>query len=127
MLLSAALALVGQGAFAQHGHPLQGSWSGNWTSGSQQGRLLVLLDFSVDQVISGSIIEDGVRTPISEASLDPDTWSVTLKGEQQAPDGSSAPLEIKGKIENLGSITERSIVGTWRKGTANGAVRLTIN
>jgi hypothetical protein len=126
-LLSAVLVLAGQAALAQHGHPLQGSWSGNWTSGSQQGRLLVLLDFGTDQVISGNIIEGSVRTPIKEASLDPDTWTVTLKGDQKAQDGTLTPIEIQGTIENLGSISERAIVGTWHKGTASGDVHLTLN
>jgi hypothetical protein len=127
VLLAGALALAGSMALGQHGHPLQGSWSGNWTSGGQQGRLLVLLDFGTDQVISGNIIEDSIRTPIKEATLDLDTWTVTLKGDQKEQDGSTLPIEIKGTIENLGSITERAIVGTWHKGSAAGDVRLTLN
>jgi hypothetical protein len=52
---------------------------------------------------------------------------VTLKGEQKAPDGTTTPIEIKGVIENLGSITDRMIVGTWHKGKTSGTVRLKMN
>jgi hypothetical protein len=127
VLLTAMFALAGSAALGQHGHPLQGSWSGNWTSGSQQGRLLVLLDFGTDQAISGIIIEGSVRTPIREATLDLGTWTVTLKGDQKTPDGGTTPIEIEGSIENLGSISERAIVGTWHKGTQAGDLRLSLN
>ncbi len=114
-------------AFAQNGHPLVGSWSGNWTAAGQQGRLLVLIEFNADQVISGNIIEGSVRAPITEATLNPDDWSVTLKGQQKDASGAMVSIEIAGVIENLGSTTERAIVGSWRKGSTSGDLRLTLN
>ena len=104
-----------------------GNWSGNWTSGSNQGRLLVLIEFNADQVISGSIIEGSVRAPITEATLNPDGWGVTLKGQQKDASGAIVDVEISGVIESIGSITERAIVGTWRKSGASSNLRLTLN
>lgn len=115
--------------FAQQAFPLVGSWSGYWgPDASHQTRVLMSITFSVDQVISGFIIEKGRRIPITDASLDPSTWTVTMaaKGEDRE---SGKPIEyrIKGQIENLGSVTERTLAGTWAEGTTSGTFRVVMN
>ena len=126
-LLGCVLAFLGHAAFAQHGHPLVGTWSGDWKAADgQTGRVLVVINFDEDQVISGNIIEGTIRSPITEGILDPDTWAVTLKAEQEGA-GGVTPVEIRGVIENLGSATERAIVGTWEKGHIRSDLRLVIN
>lgn len=128
LLLGFVLAVTHQAVFAQNGHPLVGSWSGDWKAADgQTGRVLLVIKFGADQVISGNIIEGSVRSPITAATLDPDTWTVTLNAEQKDASGKMIPVAITGVIENLGSITERAIVGTWQKGDTNGELRVVIN
>ena len=129
VLFGMMLAVLYQGVFAQHGHPLVGTWSGDWKAadGKTTGRVLVVIKFDADQVISGNIIENSIRAPITEATLDPATWTVMLKAEQTEAGGAVTPIEIRGVIENLGSATERAIVGTWEKGHARSELRLVIN
>jgi hypothetical protein len=128
LMLGLVLAVLHQSALAQHGHPLVGTWSGEWKAADGQiGRVLLVLKFDADQVISGNIIEGTVRAPITEGTLDPDTWTVTLKAEQKDKSGATVPIQIQGVIENLGSITERAIVGTWQKGNTRSDLRVVIN
>ncbi len=127
-MLGLVLAVLYQTAMAQHGHPLVGTWSGDWKGADgQAGRVLLVLKFDADQVISGNIIEGTVRSPITEGTLDPDTWTVTLKAEQKDKSGATVPVQIEGVIENLGSTTERAIVGTWQKGNTRSDLRVVIN
>ncbi len=127
-LLGFVLVVSYQGVFAQHGHPLVGSWSGDWKAADgQTGRILLVINFDEDQVISGNIIEGSVRSPITSATLDPDTWTVTLNAQQKDASGAMVPVVITGKIENLGSATERAIVGTWKKGDKSSDLQVVIN
>jgi hypothetical protein len=41
--------------------------------------------------------------------------------------GVAVNYEIKGIIENLGSATQRAIVGTWQEGSQSGEFRLELN
>jgi hypothetical protein len=127
-LLGFIFVVVHQAGFAQHGHPLVGSWSGDWKAADgQTGRVLLVINFSEDQVISGNIIEGSVRSPITSATLDPDTWTVTLNAQAKDAGGATVPLVVTGKIENLGSATERAIVGTWKKGDKTSDLQVVIN
>lgn len=121
-------ALLASQAVAQHGHPLVGSWSGDWgPTAAERTRLLLTLEFSVDQEISGFIYENGVRIPLRSANLDPSTWTVTMTAERESADGITTQYDIEGKIENLGSATQRRIAGVWRKGDRSGDFSVTIN
>jgi hypothetical protein len=127
--LCACCLLVSLPALAQYGFPLVGTWSGYWGPDDQhRTRVLVAMSFSVDQVISGFIVEKGVRIPIKNASLDPNTWTVTMEAERtEAATGKNVKYLITGAIENLGSATERAIAGTWKEGTESGDFRVVIN
>jgi hypothetical protein len=128
LTLAAAL-FFSSSLFAQYGFPLVGSWSGYWgPDPDHQTRVLMSIDFSVDQVISGFIIEKGVRVPLTSASLDPSTWTVTMTGQRKDPKtGESVDYHIQGVIENLGSGTERAIAGTWSEDKVSGKFRVEIN
>ena len=94
---------------------------------NQSARVLLVLSFSVDQVISGSLTVNGRRLPLVQASMDPSDWSVkfTAKGTDRA--GKPLTYEIEGVIENLGSVTERTINGTWKNATGSGKFKVVLN
>lgn len=54
------------------------------------------------------------------------SWPVRLEAAPSADNGGTRYL-IEGQIENLGSITERSIVGTWLQGERHGNFRVVMN
>lgn len=97
---------------AQEGHPLKGSWIGVWDSNQIHGEfVLVVLDWDGEQ-ISGIINPGTDNIVISNATLNPDDWSVRIEAETES-DGRQISYVIEGNIENL-ELPTRSITGSWR-------------
>ena len=114
------------GVSAQQGHPLVGSWSGDWgTSADARERVLLLLDYD-GETISGVINPGRAPVALTSATLDPADWSVRFEVEPSEQTGGVRYL-IEGQIENLGSITERLIAGTWTQGERRGDFRIVMN
>lgn len=116
----AALALLAQGpVVAQEGHPLKGSWLGTWAGNAVHGEnVLLVLDWD-GQDITGIINPGTDNIEITEASLDPDGWVVTIEAEAANGSGAAVRYVIEGRIENL-ELPNRSIVGTWRHQQGRG-------
>jgi hypothetical protein len=116
-LLLAALVLAAGSASAQFGHPLKGSWSGDWGPNKDQ-RTRVLLQVQWDgKAITGAINPGPNARPLTKASLDPETWQVHLEARD---------VVIDGKLENLGS-AHRVLSGTWTETGKKGDFRLIRN
>lgn len=125
---SLILLLVASGPLvAQEGHPLTGTWSGDRVTNGETTRVLLILSLQPDQVISGTLIENGARISLSEVVLDPEDWSVSMKAAGKDRAGNDLSYEIEGVIENLGSVSERMIVGTWRGMSGSGEFRINLN
>lgn len=109
LALISALAL-GSAASAQEGHPVKGSWIGEWKGNQQLGEfVLVIMDWDGEK-ITGVINPGTDNINIEEASLNPDDWTVNIQG---------GGYEIEGTIQSL-ELPSRSIVGTWRSDNGNG-------
>ena len=124
--LVATLAL-GVSALAQAGHPLKGSWSGDWgPTPDHRNRVLLLLDWQ-DNEITGVINPGRNGVPLTSATLNAEDWS--LRFEAQAPDSNGNMLQyvIEGTVENLGSWTNRRISGTWQHGEQSGDFMVILN
>ena len=114
---------------SQVGHPAKGSWSGYWgPDDSDRQRMLLLLDWR-DNRISGTINPGRNGTPIRQATLDVTDWTLTLEADMPVERGSdrTAPFTATGKLENLGSWSNRTYAGTYRFGDETGTFTLTIN
>jgi len=112
---------------AQHGHPLVGSWSGDWTApGDRRQRLLLVLEYEED-TISGSVYFGTRRVPLGRATLDPTSWTVRLEAMEEDANGEDVDYLIEGRIGNLGSTTERSISGSLTRNGERGAFRVVMN
>ena len=121
-----AAACCAPGALAQQGHPLVGSRSGDWgISSAERNRVLLVLDYDV-QSSSGVINPGRAPIPLTHATLDPDTGSVPFEVAPSIDSGGTR-YPIEGHIENLGSIIERSIVGTWMRGERHDNFRVVMN
>jgi hypothetical protein len=118
---AACLALGFLGAVvAQEGHPLKGSWLGEWAGNTVHGdNILLILDWD-GKAITGMINPGTDNIPLGKASLDPNGWVVKLEAEGKDKDGSAVRYVIEGKIENL-ELPNRSIVGTWSSNKGRGA------
>jgi hypothetical protein len=114
-----ALGLLGTTA-AQEGHPLKGSWLGEWAGNSVHGdNILLILDWD-GKAITGMINPGTDNMPLTRASLEPNGWVVRLEAEGKDKDGSAVRYVIEGKIENL-ELPNRSINGTWSSNKGRGA------
>lgn len=116
-------------ALSQVGHPAKGSWSGYWgPDNDDQRRMLLLLDWA-DNRISGTINPGPHAVRIDRADLDVSTWTLTIEADMPVEDdsGHMAHFVATGKLENLGSWTNRRYSGTYRLGDETGRFLLTIN
>jgi hypothetical protein len=118
-----AVALLSLGSFgvtlAQEGHPLKGSWLGEWQGNATHGdNILLILDWD-GKNITGMINPGTDNIPLGRASLDPNGWVVKLEAEGKDKDGSAVRYAIEGKIENL-ELPNRSINGTWSSNKGRG-------
>jgi hypothetical protein len=124
-LALALLALAGP-AVAQFGHPLKGSWSGDWgVTKEQRTRVLIELDWN-DNGLTGVINPGPSAVPLTKASVDPATWRVHFEAEGKDAAGRTVRYEIAGTLQNLGAY-RRFITGTWTEGARKGDFKITRN
>jgi hypothetical protein len=116
------------GLSAQFGHPLKGTWSGQWGPTASPKRLLLDLQWD-GKAITGSINpgeEAAVVKNVTFDYTDPTKWKVTI--EADGKDAAGKPLKIvaNGILENLGSYY-KVFHGTWTEGTQKGDFTVTRN
>ena len=121
-----AALLIALPAFAQFGHPLKGTWSGDWGP-TKDKQTHIVLEFHWDgKEINGRINPGPKAVPFQKATLDAPNWMVHIEAEGK--DASGAPLRyvIDGKLENIGSY-QRVLSGTWTEGAVKGTFRVVRN
>jgi hypothetical protein len=125
MLVGTCLAVAAT-ASAQFGHPLKGSWSGDWGP-STGNRTHVLLDIGWDGKSLNVVVNPGANAvALPKTSIDFNTWSVHFEGDGKDKAGATVHYVIDGKLENLGA-AQRFITGTWTQGATKGDFKLTRN
>jgi len=112
--------------YAQEGHPLTGTWSGDRVSNGTKVRLLLIMDLQPDQQIEGTLIENGARIPL-DITLNPEDWSVSIIAQGQNRAGDEVNYQATGVIENVGTVNQRMIVGTWQDGEVIGEFQVRMN
>jgi hypothetical protein len=111
-------------AWAQEGHPLKGSWLGDWgPSKADRNQVVVVMDWDGKQ-ITGQINPGPNAIQITKATLEPKGWLVHLEADAKNAAGKPVHYVIEGKIENLG-LYNRSIVGTWDHDNVKGDFKIT--
>ena len=112
-------------AAAQEGHPLIGTWSGDWgPSGTERNPALIVLEWKTT-TLSG-IINPGYpdEAKIRVGTLDSTKWAVHLEADSKDDRGNPVKIVIDGKLENIGSFN-RTLTGTWTRGSVKGNFKLT--
>ena len=121
-LLATALPLA-----AQVGHPAKGSWSGYWgPSPENKNRMLLVLDWVEGQIV-GTINPGPKGIKLAKTALDVSTWTLTIEADMPTSAGGTARYVATGKLENLGSWTNRTYTGTYRFGDERGTFKLALN
>lgn len=113
------------GALAQEGHPLIGTWSGEWgPSATQRNPVLIVMEWKTT-TLSG-VINPGYpdEAPIRVGTLDSTKWTVHLEADSKDERGNAVKVVVDGKLENIGSLN-RTLTGTWTRGSTKGNFKLT--
>ena len=112
-------------AVAQEGHPLIGTWSGEWgPSREVQNPVLIIMDWTTT-TLSG-VINPGEpdEAPIRVGTLDSTKWTVHLEADSKDERGNPIKVVVDGKLENIGSHS-RTLTGTLTRGNIKGDFKLT--
>jgi hypothetical protein len=110
-------------AFAQQGHPLTGTWSGDWgPTATQRTPVTFVLNWDGKQV-TGIINPGPDSIPIASVFVDVTTWTVRIEADTK---DASGPVHIsaEGKLDDIGSY-HRTLAGTWRQGNIRGDFKIT--
>ena len=109
--------------FAQQGHPLTGTWNGDWgPTPTQRTQVTIVMTWDGKEV--KGVINPGPDSSTTVVSVDVTTWNVRFEADMKDQSGKPVHVSADGKLEDLGSY-HRTIAGIWRQGTANGSFKLT--
>ena len=109
---------------AQEGHPLTGSWHGDYgTSAAQRTQIVFLMHWNTKEV-EGKINPGSNAVPLKAATLDASKWMVHFEADMKDKAGKPVPTVFDGKLENVGSYN-RTITGTYTQGTQKGDFKIT--
>ena len=115
--------LVVAAALAQEGHPLTGTWSGDWGPGATQRTHITMVMAWDGKSVTGTINPGPDAISVSAIALDVTNWTIRFEADAK---GASGPVHIaaEGRLDDLAS-SHRTITGTWRQGTTKGDFKLT--
>ena len=118
----ACLALAAP-ALAQEGHPLKGSWIGEWQGNETHSEfVLLVLDWN-GREITGTINPGTDNIEITHAELDPSDWSVRIEADTEDSNGRAVDYVIEGNIQDL-ELPNRYLTGTWRSSDGRGEIEI---
>ena len=127
VLVAAVLMIAAVAVYAQVGHPAKGSWLGYWGPDQKVQRRLVLnLDWR-NQAVVGEINPGPNAAKITRSDLDYTNWTMTLEAQLPNASGAREKWVAVGKIENLGSWTNRRYSGTYTQGAEHGTFQVTLH
>ena len=129
-LLAFVLCAMGPAASAQEGHPLAGTWYGEYSSGSRTTDLTVIMKWD-GKAVSGLIDPGPASSPITSAEL-------TITPGKPAPEGRSSTegtppiFHVRFVVNGMTFVGEirnpvagnRRIIGTWTRGSEKGAFEI---
>ncbi len=111
-------------ASAQFGHPLKGTWIGDWGP-TKDNRTHVVIDIRWDgKALTGAVNPGPNGAPMQKFTLDPDTWTIHFEADSKNASGATVHSIVDGKLENLGA-NQRFITGTWTQGSVKGDFKVT--
>ena len=114
-LLAAAFLLFTISITGQEGHPLTGTWAGDWgPPGAPRTHITMVMNWD-GKTVTGLINPGPDAIPLSGVTVDWGTWTVRIEAKG---------ISAEGRLEDIGSY-HRRIVGTWNQGGTKGDLKLT--
>ena len=116
LLLAAACALLTASMRAQEGHPLTGTWAGDWgPPGGQRTHITMVMNWD-GKAVTGLINPGPDAIPL--------TSCLGRLGNMDRAHDCEQVIAAEGRLEDIGSY-HRRIVGTWNQGGTKGDFTLT--
>lgn len=121
--MSLTILLIAAAALAQEGHPLTGTWSGDWgATATQRNHLTLVLSWDGKNV-TGTINPGPDAVQLGSVFLDVTNWTVRIEADGKDQAGKVVHISAEGKIEDLSS-AHRKLAGTWSQGSSKGDFKL---
>ena len=110
--------------FAQEGHPLVGTWSGDWgPTPTHRNQVTIVMNWDGKNVTG--IINPGPDViPMRVVTLDSTKWTVHIEADAKDHAGNPVRFIIDGKLDNILSY-KRTLTGTWSHGDVKGDFKVT--
>ncbi|MEO8258172.1 MAG: hypothetical protein ABI868_12570 [Acidobacteriota bacterium] len=125
LTLLACLAVAATAA-AQFGHPLKGTWSGDWGP-DKNNRTHLLIEIKWDgKALTGTLNPGPDAAPLQNLTVNPESWIVHFEADAKDASGKAVRSIVDGKVENLGAY-DRIITGTWSQASTKGDFKITMN
>jgi len=116
--LAIGLAMIPPGS-AQQGHPLTGTWSGDWGATSTQRNHVTFVMNWDGKNVTGLINPGPDSIGLTSVFVDPTTWTVRIEADTK----DKLHISAEGKLEDLGSY-HRTIKGSWTQGSTKGDFKI---
>ena len=111
-------------AVGQEGHPLTGTWVGDWgPNGTDRTRITLVIEWD-GKAATGTLNPGPNAVPLPDIALDVTDWTVRFAADGTDRSGTPARIEVEGRIEDIGS-WHRRLAGTWTEGAMKGDFRVT--
>ena len=115
-LALAALLILPATAFAQFGHPFNGTYSGGW--GKDNVNRLLFNTAWDGKAVTGTVTSAGTKMNVVTTDFDysnAEAWKVTMKLEGKDAAGKAVTATVNGTLENIG-VYYKIFRGTWTQG-----------
>jgi hypothetical protein len=110
--------------YAQEGHPLTGTWAGDWgPNPDERTHITVVMNWN-GKTIGGLLNPGPDQVPLTSVTLDPATWTVRFEADAKNASGQPMHVSAEGKLEDIASY-HRTLTGTWTQGPTKGTFKLT--
>ena len=119
-----ACAALSIGLAAQEGHPLAGTWSGDWGATADKRTRITLVMTWDGKTIAGTINPGPEAMMLARVTVDYAKWTVRIEADGKDSSGKPVRVLADGRIDALGS-WHRTLSGTWTQAGAKGTFKLT--
>jgi len=109
---------------AQEGHPLVGTWSGDWgPTPTHRNQVTIVMNWDGKNVTG--IINPGPDViPMKVVTLDSTKWTVHIEADAKDSSGNPVHFVVDGKLDNILSY-KRTLAGAWNHGNVKGDFKVT--
>lgn len=115
--------MVAWPGWAQQGHPLTGTWTGDWGVDTIHRNPITLVLNWDGKAVTGQINPGPGAINIGTIDVDVTNWNVRIEADAKDKSGKTEHIVAEGHLDDLGSY-HRNITGTWHQGAATGKFKI---